>query len=44
MCVGVDAGTSMIGGFDLQGRELALAAVPNQMTHVAEGGVEQDMN
>jgi erythritol kinase len=44
--IGVDAGTSVIKAvaFDLRGRELALASVPNRVTHVAEGGVEQDMN
>ena len=44
--IGLDAGTSMIKAvaFDLEGHEIAMAARPNRISHVAEGGVEQEMS
>lgn len=43
--IGIDAGTSVIKSvaFTADGRQIALAAVPNIYYRVARGGVEQDM-
>jgi erythritol kinase (D-erythritol 1-phosphate-forming) len=43
--IGIDAGTSVIKSvaFDLSGRQIASAALPNHYETLADGGVEQDM-
>ena len=43
--IGIDAGTSVIKavGFDLSGRQLGAAAVPNRYTTGAQGAATQDM-
>ncbi len=44
--IGVDAGTSVIKSvaFDLQGRQLAVAAIANIYSTLPDGGAEQDMS
>ncbi len=44
--VGIDAGTSVLKSvaFTCDGRQLAVAAIPNDYTMFQDGGVEQDMN
>ncbi|MCB1884085.1 MAG: carbohydrate kinase [Geminicoccaceae bacterium] len=43
--VGIDAGTSMMKAvaFDLEGRQVAVASLPNRYVELGDGGVEQDM-
>ena len=43
--VGIDAGTSMMKAvaFDLEGRQIAVASLPNRYVEQGDGGVEQDM-
>jgi erythritol kinase (D-erythritol 1-phosphate-forming) len=43
--IGIDAGTSVMKSvaFSTDGRQLAVAAVPNHYVTLADGGVEQDM-
>ncbi len=43
--IGVDAGTSVIKSvaFDLSGRQIDVASVPNDYASVGDGGVEQDL-
>jgi erythritol kinase (D-erythritol 1-phosphate-forming) len=43
--IGIDAGTSVIKSvaFTLEGRQLAVAALPNEYVNLPNGGVEQDM-
>lgn len=45
LIVGIDAGTSMLKAvaFDLDGREIAAAGLPNHYADLPGGGVEQDM-
>lgn len=45
LLVGIDAGTSVIKAvaFDLTGRQLAVAAIPNRYETLAGGGAEQDL-
>jgi erythritol kinase len=45
LLIGIDAGTSMIKAvaFDLEGRQQAIAALPNIYQTLPGGGVEQDM-
>jgi erythritol kinase len=45
LIIGVDAGTSVIKAvaFDLAGRQLELAAIPNRYQELGGGAVEQDM-
>ncbi len=45
LLIGLDAGTSVVKAvaFDVAGRQIAVAAAPNQVRNVAGGGVEQDM-
>ena len=45
LLIGIDAGTSMLKAvaFDLKGRQLAVASMPNLYVNVGGGGVEQDM-
>lgn len=44
--IGIDAGTSVMKSvaFTCDGRQLAVAAIPNHYVTLPEGGVEQDMN
>lgn len=46
LLIGIDAGTSVIKAvaFNLDGEQLAVAATPNRIEHVPQGGVEQDMD
>jgi erythritol kinase len=43
--IGVDAGTSVMKAvaFTIDGRQLAVAAIPNNYVTLSDGGVEQDM-
>jgi erythritol kinase (D-erythritol 1-phosphate-forming) len=43
--IGIDAGTSVLKSvaFSCDGRQLAVAAIPNEYSMYADGGVEQDM-
>lgn len=45
LLVGIDAGTSVIKAvaFDLCGRQIAVAAIPNRYETLAGGGAEQDL-
>ncbi len=45
LLIGIDAGTSVIKSvaFTLDGRQMAIAAIPNRYETVAGGGAEQDM-
>ena len=44
--IGIDAGTSVMKSvaFTCDGRQLAVAAIPNHYVTLPDGGVEQDMN
>ena len=44
--IGIDAGTSVMKSvaFTCDGRQLAVAAIPNHYVTLSDGGVEQDMN
>ncbi len=44
--IGIDAGTSVLKSvaFTLNGEQIAVAAIANSYTSLANGGVEQDMN
>jgi erythritol kinase (D-erythritol 1-phosphate-forming) len=44
--IGVDAGTSMLKSvaFSTDGKQLAIAAIPNHYVTLPDGGVEQDMS
>jgi erythritol kinase (D-erythritol 1-phosphate-forming) len=44
--IGIDAGTSFLKSvaFSVDGRQLAVAAIPNDYVTLPDGGVEQDMN
>jgi erythritol kinase len=44
--IGLDAGTSVIKAiaFDRDGRQVAVAATPNHLVKVEDGGVEQDVS
>lgn len=44
--IGIDAGTSLMKAvaFTCDGRQLAVAAIPNEYLTLPDGGVEQDMN
>ena len=45
LILGLDAGTSVIKAvaFDLEGRQLAIASLPNSYEERPDGAVEQDM-
>jgi erythritol kinase len=45
LLIGIDAGTSVIKSvaFDLEGRQIAVAAVPNRYETLPGGGAEQDL-
>ncbi len=44
--IGIDAGTSFLKSvaFSVDGRQMAVAAIPNDYVTLPDGGVEQDMN
>lgn len=46
LLIGLDAGTSVIKAvaFTVEGEQVACASVKNRIAHVAQGGVEQDMD